>query len=135
MNFSLKRSRSAIEPSEERYTRRRKPNMPLLETVPDDLDEGQHASFDEAVCKLYDDQPSSLNRTTYLLATIVSTSNGLLDPKYGDISNARVLLEKHSELMDQLGYAWKAGKFKDIRNLSAISTSLIVDLHRTKVFI
>src|SRR5277367_6836961 len=56
-----------------------------LETVPDDLNDAAHARMDDAVFKFFEDEPYT---ATTLLATIVSTSEGNLDPKYKELPNA-----------------------------------------------
>jgi hypothetical protein len=87
-----------------------------------DADDAAHARLDEAVLKICPFEPSIIELGTFLLATIVSTSEGQLDPQYEKIPNARALLEEHPELMDKLKEAWVKGTFREIRNLSAIST-------------
>ena len=86
-----------------------------LETVPDDLNDATHARMDDAVFKFFEDEPYT---ATTLLATIVSTSEGNLDPKYKELPNAKALLQKHPSLTDKLKVAWNDGTFREIRNLS-----------------
>lgn len=92
-----------------------------LESVPDDLDDTTHARLDEAVFRVADDEPSIPSLAAFLLATIVSTSEGKLDPQYEKTPKAKVLIDEHPELMDKLKEAWLAKSFKEIRNLSTIS--------------
>jgi hypothetical protein len=70
------------------------------------------------------DDPDFLSAAAIVLATIVSTSKPLLDPKYGEIQNAKALLEEHPNLAEKLRVAWKDGTFEGIRNLSAVHFSL-----------
>jgi hypothetical protein len=66
-------------------------------------------------------EPSIIELATFLLATIVSTSEGQLDPQYEKTPNAKALLEKHPELMDKLKKSWAQRSFREIRNLSTLS--------------
>ena len=70
-----------------------------LEPVPDDIDDAAHARMDDAVLKIFED--ATWNPFT-LLATIVSTSEGNLDPKYEKNPNAKTLLQEHPSLTDKL---------------------------------
>ena len=93
-----------------------------LEVVPDDLDDATHARMDQAVLEVADDDPVILSRAreaAFLLATIVSTSEGRLDPKYAQNPAAKALLQEHPALMEKLTEAWTARTFRQIRSLSA----------------
>jgi hypothetical protein len=92
--------------------------MPL-EPVPNVLDDATHARMDAAALEtaiFYD--PSVPGLAAPLLATIVSTSENLLDSKYENNPNAAALLREHPELVEQLTVAWNTKSFKAIRNLS-----------------
>jgi len=91
-----------------------------LEHVEDDIDDQDHARMDKQVLENADEEPVNLSRATFLLATIVSTSDGRLDPKYKETPAARALLKQHPELEEKLKEAWKERSFKEIRNLSTI---------------
>jgi hypothetical protein len=77
--------------------------------------------LDRAVLDVADDEPTIPSRAAFLLATIVSTSEGQLDPQYKETPNAKALLEKHPELMDKLKKSWAERSFREIRNLSTLS--------------
>jgi hypothetical protein len=62
----------------------------------------------------------------FLLSSIVSNSEGRLDPKYENIKAAQELLQYHPELKEGLKSAWMRGKFERIRNLSAPFRDLCV---------
>jgi hypothetical protein len=85
-----------------------------LESVPSDID-----PMDAAVLGAAPDEPSTLQSAIYLLLTIVAEANGMLNPKYRDITAAKALLEEHPDLVLQLQAAWKAKTFKEIRALGA----------------
>src|SRR5277367_4172438 len=91
-----------------------------LELVPNDLDDATHARLDKVVFMVADDEPSMLSLAAFLLVTIVSTSEGLLDAKYEKTPAAVVLLQEHPALKEKLMQAWTARTFRDIRNMSAI---------------
>jgi hypothetical protein len=114
----------AWEPSADR------PPGATLDTVPDDLDDATHVRLDAEVLKTNpatlaailsssDDRVALVSLTSFLLATIASTSEGRLDPKYEKTPAAMALVQEHPELMSMLKKAWITGSFKDIRNLSA----------------
>jgi hypothetical protein len=90
-----------------------------LETALDDLGDDAHKSQDKEVLKTATDEPFSLTVATFLLATIVSVSNGLLNPKYRDNPKAMALIKAHPQLTQELKAAWGAKSFRKIRNLSA----------------
>ena len=73
--------------------------------------------MDKAVVKAIKKPPQD----SVLLLTIVAYSDGLLDPKYENIMNATALIEENTQLEKMLMDAWKKKKFRDIRNLGAIS--------------
>ena|ERR1700722_14483180 len=87
-----------------------------LEPVPDDIDDAAHARMDDGVFKFFEDVPF---HPITLLATIMSTSEGNLDPKYEKNPNATALLQEHPSLADKLREAWYDNTFKARRNLSA----------------
>jgi hypothetical protein len=102
--------------------------MPL-KYVPNTLDDAAHALLDQAVLNMAEallDQ-AVLNMAEdgppppLILLTIISTSKGLLDPKYNDAGNATALLKGYPELRDKLKAAWAARSFKEIRNLGVMS--------------
>jgi hypothetical protein len=105
-------------PSHIAIATRHKLAMPL-ETARDDLEDDTHKSQDNEVLKIVRIEPSDLSLATLLLATIVSVSNGLLDPKYHEIPDALALIKAHPQLMQELKAAWAAQSFRKIRNLSA----------------
>jgi len=127
----MKRSQSVIDTlsvEAEPPATRHRTSMPL-EAVTNDLDDDTHARLDEAVtaCGVSRYDPSNPPfASLFLLSTIVSTSEGLLDPKYKETLNAMNLLAEHPDLMEKLSHAWKLGRFKDIRNLSAIWIFLLI---------
>jgi hypothetical protein len=88
----------------------------VLEVIPDTFDNANHDRMDEAVKDTVDE----LFSPTFLLATIVSTSDGILDPKYEKIQNAKALLRECPELANKLKEAWNQGTFKEIRKLSTL---------------
>jgi hypothetical protein len=133
----MKRSRSLTrqaQPSvDEPAATRRKLQMDLG-AVTNTLSEDAHGRMDrevfgtaalfETLLEKAGDDPNFLSAAAFLLATIVSTSKPLLDPKYGETQNAKALLEEHPNLAEKLRVAWKDGTFKGIRNLSAVNFSL-----------
>jgi hypothetical protein len=96
-----------------------------LETVPNILDDATHTLMDNLVVEHFEDEPlvqlSSVVIST-LLAIIVSTSEGQLNPDYKDSRNTKPLLRDHPPMSDLLKKAWDNKKFKEIRNLSASIT-------------
>lgn len=94
-----------------------------LESVANILDGGTHARLDGVVLNTCEGviEPSELgNLAVFLLATVVSNSEGTLDPKYGNTTNAKTLLQVEEGLLEKLNDAWTKKKFEEIRNLSAI---------------
>ena len=102
-----------------------------LDTVSNELDDTTHARLDKDVLDVAGRAPSEavLNVSsgevadlvlTSLLTIIISKSEGHLDPQYEETPDAKALIEEHPELKGKLKEAWKAGTFKEIRNLSAI---------------
>ena len=85
-----------------------------LEFVSDNLDADAHARMDQAVLQCFQDEPYS---PMTLLATIVSTSEGLLNPEYEKTQNAKGLLKEHPKLVDLLRVAWERETFREIRIL------------------
>src|SRR5277367_4582308 len=93
----LKRSRPEMDsPIDAPSTKR---TQITLETVPDHLDDAAHARMDDAVFEIFEDEPPY---PFTLLATIVSTSEGNLDPKYKENPNAKTLLQEHPSLTNKL---------------------------------
>lgn len=86
-----------------------------------ELSDTTHALLDDKVFQTTDYDPSSLPLATLLLAMIVSTSAGTLDPHYKEIPNAEALLQAHPTLIERLRQGWRDRTFKEIRNLSTIS--------------
>ena len=113
---------SAGEPSAKRP---RVPPTPL-ETVHNDLDDATHARLDTLVLKTCKEPVESVLAAAFLLPTIVWNSEGRLDPKYSQAANARALIEENLELVDMLRDAWNDKSFKQIRNLSAITTFFLL---------
>ena len=87
-------------------SRRQKLEM-SLELVADDLDGATHARLDAAVLETADYDPSTLPLASFLLATIVSTSDGRLDSRYGENPKAKALLQGHLDLMNMLNVVWR----------------------------
>jgi hypothetical protein len=115
----LKRTSSQTELSvdEPSATRRKM----TLEVVPNLLTDATHARLDGEVIRVTEDPPWCSILPIMLLATIVSTSEGLLNPKYGNNPNASALLHDQPDLVEKLRLAWKDKSFKEIRNLGEIS--------------
>jgi hypothetical protein len=90
-----------------------------LVMVPNDMDDRTHARLDKLVLKTANEEPSGRSLAAFLLGTIVSTSEGRLDPKYEKNPQQTALLEEHPALMKTLQRAWSASSFKEIRNLRA----------------
>src|ERR1700722_6253009 len=86
-----------------------------LETVPDGLDDVAHARMDDAVFKIFEDE--TWNPFT-LLATILESSEGGLDPKYMCNTPVKALRGNCPELADELKVVWNDGTLREIRNLS-----------------
>lgn len=86
-----------------------------LDIVADHLDDAAHARMNKDVIDALKDLPF---HSTILLATIVSTSEGL-DPVYGHIPQAKLLLKKYPALIAKLETAWTKKTFNEIRNLSS----------------
>jgi hypothetical protein len=96
-----------------------------LESVPNDLDDVTHARLDEEVRNRAIYEPSKGPEAQLLLMhSIISFSEGLLDPKHKDVIEALRLFKKHPELRDKLHEAWTAKSFKEIRNLGTCITLL-----------
>jgi hypothetical protein len=115
----LKRSSSQTEhPVDEPSATRRKM---ILEVAVNALPDATHARMDEEVIRHTHDLPWGSALAMMLLATIVSTSKGLLHPKYGENQNANALVDDQPELVEKLRLAWNDKTFKEIRNLSEIS--------------
>jgi len=111
--------RQSTEPSVGQPSSRRQKLEMSLELVVDDLDGATHARLDAAVLETADEDPSTLSLASFLLVTIVSTSDGRLDSRYEKSPNAKALLQNHPDLMNMLNVAWRDRSFKAIRNLSA----------------
>src|SRR5277367_1331666 len=93
----LKRSRLEIDSPIDALSAKR--TQTTLETVPDDLDDAAHARVDDAVFEIFEDEPSY---PFTLLATVASTSEVNLDPKYKENPNAKTLLQEHPSLTNKL---------------------------------
>ena len=93
-----------------------------LESVPNDLDDDAHKSLDKEVLDFF--SPNDDMQPTQLLMVIVLCSHKQLDPNYAALSQAKALLVKHPKLVDKLTVAWRAGSFKEIRNLSTYTHPL-----------
>lgn len=121
---SLKRSSWEMEPPIQEPSVKRTPEL-TLESVPNELDDKTHSRLDDEVLKYLYPGQLEFNHplATCLLAMIVSTSEGRLDPRYKEIPNSSALIEGHPGLMDKLRVALEAEQFREIRNLSAPSTS------------
>ena len=94
-----------------------------LESVANILDDNTHARLDEVVlntCENIIDASKLGSLAVFLLATVVENSADTLDPKYGNNTNAKALLEVEGELLEKLNDAWNRKEFKEIRNLSTI---------------
>jgi hypothetical protein len=99
-----------------------------LETVPDDHDETTNKRLDDNALVVLRRTLPSFNAIALLLM-IVKGSEGLLDPKYGEIEPVLNLLEQHPKLNGVLEEAWatrNTNGFRTIRNLSA---EFICSLH------
>ena len=97
--------------------------MPL-ESLAGILDDDSHVRLDRVVLNTCDGiiETSILGTlpAVFLLVTIVETSEGTLDPQYGNNTNAKALLQAEGELLEKLKDAWTKKKFEEIRNLSTI---------------
>ena len=95
-----------------------------LESAANILDGDTHVRLDEDVldtCKdVVDPSEFGTLAAVFLLATIVSNSEGTLNSQYGNTTNAKTLLLAEEELLEKLNDAWTQKKFEEIRNLSAI---------------
>ena len=95
-----------------------------MESAANVLDGDTHVRLDGIVLDTCNAviEPSTLGAlaAVFLLATIVANSEGTLDPKYGNNTNAKTLLRTEEKLLEKLNDAWTQKKFKEIRNLSAI---------------
>jgi hypothetical protein len=137
----MKRSRSQVEPpldappgtrSKRITTLGDVANPPDLDDMPNTLDDETHARMDSEVMATAgaifqaalmgaDDNPEFLAQAcSVLLATIVSTSESLLDPRNKEYQNAKALLVECPNLATKLIAAWKEKTFKEIRNLREI---------------
>jgi hypothetical protein len=91
-----------------------------LETVTDNLSDEKHHLLDvEVLDNPAIQEPSKLLAASFLLTRIVLTSEGRLDPKYGDLPNAIDFLQNNCKLIDMLNTAWAGSTFRNIRNLSS----------------
>ena len=92
------------------------------ESVANILDGNTHVQLDGVVLNTCEGviEPSKLGTLAiFLFATVVSNSEGTLNPKYGNTANAKTLLLVEEELLEKLNNAWTQKKFKEIHNLSA----------------
>ncbi|TDL21595.1 hypothetical protein BD410DRAFT_898919 [Rickenella mellea] len=101
-----------------------------LETVPNDLIDGEHQKLDEllheffrcgTIGHLQDDEPPPLDQLLCLVVLYLPK----LEQKYGDRDEARTLLAANPELESLLREAWSAGNFKSIRNLKILRPAQI----------
>lgn len=96
-----------------------------LESVTNDVDDDTHARWDNEVLENIKSSTINPDMYAYLLALIVDTSRGLLDPRYLRTLEAMELLEMYPELGDELTVAFTAKSFKEIRNLSTYNYALV----------
>jgi hypothetical protein len=96
-----------------------------LETVPDHHDETTNKRLDDNVLRrtLPSFQP------IVLLLQIVKGSEGLLDPKYGEIEPVLDLFEQHPKLNGVLEEAWAARNTSGFRTIRNLSAGFICSLH------
>ena len=112
-----------------------------LESVANILDGDTHVRLDKVVlstCEGVIETPELGALAVFLLATVVSNSEGTLNPAYGNNTNAKKLLRAEEELLENLNDAWAKRKFEEIRNLSAIynfSTSPLNNPRTQKSFV
>jgi hypothetical protein len=119
----LKRSSSPTNSSmDEREATRRK-------LMPPPLDDATDARWVLAVFETCDDEPFN---AAYFLATIVSTSEGRLNPKYEKTPAAKSLLQEDSELMEKLRVAWKDRTLREISNLRTFAFCSLLNLAALK---
>ena len=99
-----------------------KSHLMALESVTNTLDDEIHVQLDGVVLNTFKSiTKSELGPLAFvLLATVVGNSADTLDPKYGNTTNAKALLEVEGELLEKLNDAWNRKEFKEIRNLSTI---------------
>jgi hypothetical protein len=84
----------------------------MLNSVPVALNDNDHTRLDKLVlARNPPDDP------TLLLLWVVLNSDGMLDQRYQDVSEADQLLEEYPELEERIKTAYAAGSFKDIRTL------------------
>ena len=115
--MSRKRSISQTEPTMDGPHAIKCSLETTLERESDGVDNATHARLDKAVLDTTGDYAFS---PPFLLATIVSTSKGMLDLKYEKNPEAKALLQEHPQLEVELKNAWEQEpkSFKDIQNLS-----------------
>jgi hypothetical protein len=91
-----------------------------LELVPDDFDDATHARLDRAVLNALKGFGKLGYSPVNLLAIIVETSQGILDPKYSGNISVMALLHTYPQLEVELENAWEQEpkSFRNIRNLS-----------------
>ena len=97
--------------------------QPFANLEIDDLDDATHSSMDEAVLADTGSDPNE-QRLSLLLRCIVGYC-AQLDQEYLKPSAAVTLLTDHPELGGMLLQAWEARSFKEIRNLSMCSATLL----------
>jgi hypothetical protein len=102
----------------------KRPLEMTLELVADNLHDATHVRLDKLVLGILDDEPYSGLLGLLLLTTIVHNSEGKLDSRYSNPSQAKALLREHPALTDALEKAWGQKSFKDIRNLSMLCVIL-----------
>lgn len=93
-----------------------------LKSVPNDLDDMIHTRLDQEVLgsfKVTDVEPPNID----ILSAVVENSEGRLDPRYLKHRELRELVGEYPELEDKLSMAWRAGSFKEIRNLSSYNSA------------
>ena len=94
--------------------------MPL-NSVSVDLSDDEHTQMDGLVLNLHRHTPD--DPPVLLLGALVSKSNGVLDQRYQNVSEAENLLTKYPELGERLMTAHSARSFKDIRTLGMLFIS------------
>jgi hypothetical protein len=104
------------------------PLILLSLAMPNGLDDATHSGMDTSVLDIVGDQPAE-SFCYVLLAWIVKNSEDRLDPKYGDISDAKDLLDEHPGLLKRLMVAWANKSFKEIRNLRRGSSHSLLNLN------
>ena len=118
MSTSSKRPAGEL-PEDTPPVTRQKQDMSHSFEVPDNLqvDDATHSRMDDEILQGFPAPPTTAAIAATLLSTIVSFSDGRLEPKYKDIREAKALLAKHPALKELLQEAWTSKTFRVIRNL------------------